>query len=605
MMGKIINRFLCAMLSAAAAVSCSDKEDLVPARLPEPKVTVSDLGNTSFLVSWDVVTDAGSYTYIFNGGEEVTTRERMLYFSDLEPNVEYTFSVRTDAGINGSYVSSEYVTLHIITDERGVLEMPEPELVASYKSKTIITWKAVRGADSYEYEVGNYSGVLTACSVDLSGFEGSTDYVFRIKAVSTDAYTDASPYAELNFTTRPDDEDIPPIIMDLRETGSDYTRFNIYAVPDFRYLYFAVPATYFGNHTDEEVQKIYLNYVLDAIKDANYTLEAGIAYYASFGSATYTEYPLYPDMSYNIVAFGIDARGQITTGLYKTPTKTLANGVSAGPDVEGPEWFRQRLYHNTFGQYNPSNCLYASWAGKDVASMKYILTSTSSFKNYFGGSIEDFREYVEENGVEIGEENLELLNAENGMATRIALNSATSYTMGSVAARADGSKAFAVSTMATKASPNMYDWLFVDLGAGTGMPAESSLAGRVYIGFDAADPLNLQLAGGKYYFCNSSELEDKLVSDIPGIVASKGTDFTESQIAKINMTGSVDMSFSGLEPGTSYALLVSATLLSGDEVSRYKVASTKAGTSTKASGNPEMRFEISSPRILDIYEFSR
>lgn len=609
MMGKTIYRFLWVALCIAATLSCAKEEVLEPQRLPEPKVMVSDLGNTSFKVSWDAVTDAGSYTYTFNGGEEITTKDRSVSFAELQPNTEYVFAVRTDAGINGNHTASGYVTLHVVTDERGVLEKPEPELVAAYKSRTIFTWKAVRGADSYEYEVGDYTGVLTSCSVDLSGFEGSTEYVFRIRAVSHDEYTDSSPYAELTFTTRPDDDDIPQIIMDIRETGSDYTRFNIYAVPDFRYLYFAVPASYFVGHSDEEVQNTYLGYVLEAIEDAGYTIEAGISYYASFGSATYTEYPLYPEMSYYVVAFGIDAKGKITTPLYKMPAKTLANSTPSEPDVPGPDWFTQRLYHGTFGQYNPSNCLFLGWAGQDVASMKYILTSTSSFNNFFGGSVENFRAYVEENGEALDEENLARLNSE-GLATRIALDAATSYTLGGLAAKADGTAAFAVSTLATKATSTTYDWLFLNLGTAEGQPSESVLAGRVSIGFDPEESLNLQLGGGRYYFCKSSEIAGMLVSEIPGIIAGKGTDFTESQIEMINMTGSVDMSFTSLEPGTSYSLLVSVTSVNGDEVTRYMSASTKAAVAAKAagtgvSGTPEVRFEVGSPKILDIYEFSR
>ncbi len=605
MMRKIIYVFSAALCLAVAS-SCLKDETPQSGRLPEPKVVVSDLGNTSFTVSWDAVTDAGAYTYVFNGGEETGTRERSLSFTGLEPDVEYTFAVRADAGVNGNYQSSDFVTLHVITDERGVLEMPEPELVAAYKSKTIISWKAVRGAVSYEYEVGEFSGTLTSCSVDLSGFEGSTDYVFKVRALSEDRYTDASPYAELRFTTRPDGEDIPPIIMDFRESGSDYARLNIYAVPDFRYLHFAVPAAYFSSHTDSEVQDIYLNYVLEAIEESGYTLEAGISYYADFGSASYTEYPLYPEMSYYLVAFGIDAKGKITTPLYKVPVKTLADSATAGPTVEGPDWFRQSLYHRVFGQYNPSNCLYAAWRGKAVTGVKYILTSTSSFKSYFGGSVEDFREYVEENGQSMDEDGLAILNGENGVSTRFALNSATSYTLGSSATNADGTKAFAVNTLATKATPNNYDWVFVELGTGADSSPATSLKGRISIGFDASDPLNLQIAEGRYHFCRSSELEDRLVSEIPGIVDAYGVDLTENQIGKINMTGVVDMSFESLEPETSYALLVTLESVSGDEVTRYVLASTKAASAeTKSGGVPQIRFEVRPDRILDIYEFSR
>ena len=55
-------------------------------------------------------------------------------------------------------------------------------LVAAYKSRTIINWKPVAGASAYEYSVAGMTGKVEACSVELSGFDGSTDYVFRLKA---------------------------------------------------------------------------------------------------------------------------------------------------------------------------------------------------------------------------------------------------------------------------------------------------------------------------------------------------------------------------------------------------------------------------------------
>ena len=178
-----MNRSIITKLSFAlllAAVACTKEETPERTSLPEPKVRVSDVTSTSFSVSWDVVTDAGAYTYIFNDNDTVTTRERSVSFADLEPSVEYSFSVRTDAGTNGDYLDSRFVTIHVITEGESVLEAPEPVLVAAYKSRTIINWKPVAGASAYEYSVAGMTGKVEACSVELSGFDGSTDYVFRL-----------------------------------------------------------------------------------------------------------------------------------------------------------------------------------------------------------------------------------------------------------------------------------------------------------------------------------------------------------------------------------------------------------------------------------------
>ena len=123
-----MNRSIITKLSFAlllAAVACTKEETPERTSLPEPKVRVSDVTSTSFSVSWDVVTDAGAYTYIFNDNDTVTTRERSVSFADLEPSVEYSFSVRTDAGTNGDYLDSRFVTIHVITEGESVLEAPE------------------------------------------------------------------------------------------------------------------------------------------------------------------------------------------------------------------------------------------------------------------------------------------------------------------------------------------------------------------------------------------------------------------------------------------------------------------------------------------------
>ena len=70
------------------------------------------------------------------------------------------------------------------------------------------------------------------CNIELGGLSASTEYVFRLRAVSSDPYLSASEYAEFTFTTKGADEDIPQILLELIESGSDYISFNVYALPD-------------------------------------------------------------------------------------------------------------------------------------------------------------------------------------------------------------------------------------------------------------------------------------------------------------------------------------------------------------------------------------
>lgn len=612
-----MNRSIIALLSSSlllVAMSC-EKESGSPelSQLPEPKVLVSDVTGTSFAVSWDVVTDAGSYTYIFNGSDTVTTRDRSVSFEDLVPSMEYSFAVRADAGINGNYEDSKFVTVNVVTDDESVLEAPEPVLVAAYKSRTIIDWKPVAGASAYEYSVAGMSGKVETCSVELSGFEGSKDYVFKVKAVSGEKYVNDSPEAELKFTTRPDSEDIPQIIMSFLESGSDYVNFNVYAVPDFRYVYFGVPASYFTDHSDTEIRDTYLKYLTDAIAEAGLSMESAMSQYSKTGSANYTEYPLYPELSYYIVAFGVSLEGKATTSLYKIAAKTKAHDTMTEPSLEGADWFSQTMFHSVYGQYNATNSIWTNWAGNEIAKMNYVLTSTYSFNAYFDGSFDLFKRYVALRGSSVSEaEYMEKVNSEAGLTTRFApLSAANSYTLGTMAVNEAGDTTFVVNTLSTMSSTSYYDWASVSLGTTSSYPASTALAANIAIAFDAAESLNIQVSGVRYLFCRSSELSGVAVSDASKIVKEKGTDFSQTQVKVLNMTGKVSLSFgtggTALEPGTKYTLLAVLTSASGDEVLRYATASTAEGTGTRSAvGTPRKgRVEIVAPVILDTYEINR
>ncbi len=612
-----MNRSIIALLSSSlllVAMSC-EKESGSPelSQLPEPKVLVSDVTGTSFAVSWDVVTDAGSYTYIFNGSDTVTTRDRSVSFEDLVPSVEYSFAVRADAGINGNYEDSKFVTVNVVTDDESVLEAPEPVLVAAYKSRTIIDWKPVAGASAYEYSVAGMSGKVETCSVELSGFEGSKDYVFKVKAVSGEKYVNDSPEAELKFTTRPDSEDIPQIIMSFLESGSDYVNFNVYAVPDFRYVYFGVPASYFTDHSDTEIRDTYLKYLTDAIAEAGLSMESAMSQYSKTGSANYTEYPLYPELSYYIVAFGVSLDGKATTSLYKIAAKTKAHDTMTEPSLEGADWFSQTMFHSVYGQYNATNSIWTNWAGNEIAKMNYVLTSTYSFNAYFDGSFDLFKRYVALRGSSVSEaEYMEKVNSEAGLTTRFApLSAANSYTLGTMAVNESGDTTFVVNTLSTMSSTSYYDWASVSLGTTSSYPASTALAANIAIAFDAAESLNIQVSGVRYLFCRSSELAGVAVSDASKIVKEKGTDFSQTQVKVLNMTGKVSLSFgtggTALEPGTKYTLLAVLTSASGDDVLRYATASTAEGTGTRSAvGTPRKgRVEIVAPVILDTYEINR
>ncbi len=610
-MKKTMIFFFAAVCAVMSAVSCSKEQTPEPQALPTPEACVTELTCTGFTLSWETVTDAGSYTYTFNGGEEISQRETSVTFSGLQPSERYTVTLRADAGTNGSYTASPTVTFSVTTEGVSTLEAPVPELVAGYKSKTIIQWKGVYGADSYEYSVGPFSGKTSSLSVEINGLEASTSYVFSLKALSSDDYVNDSEPGTLEFTTLPETEDIPQIIMSLVETGADYATFNVYAVADFRYIFFGVPTTYFNAMSENDLRDYYLKAFVNSIEAAGYDKASGIKQYTYCGTAAYTESPLYSETSYSIVAFGINTDGQATTPLYRLDTKTLADDTPSIPDITGADWFNQTLYLGTNGIYNPSNCLWVNWKGSGVKEFTTLMTSTRSFKLYFDSSAELFKEYVKARGTKTSDaSSLAKVNGEKGLTTRYSLSASTSYTLGTVAVNEAGDTTFVVNSLPTKSSENYYDWAGVSLGTSTSHPSSSSLTGVFQTAYYADDePLNFHLKSLRYYFCKLSDLGGLTTSDTERIVREKGIDLPESNLSLINLSGKFTLSFGvdgqALESGTKYVLLATFTERGGDTLTRYAVASTtgKAATATRSRSKDRFtgRPEFGNTRIVETY----
>ena len=607
-----------AAFAALSIFSCT--ADTLPesVSLPLPEAAVCDISCNSFTVRWDAVTDAGSYTYIFDGGEPQTTDKTSVTCSGLEPATVYTFSLKADKGWNGNFRDSEYVHFRITTTGITALDTPEPKLVASYMSKTIFSWIPVHGATSYEYEIGPYKGNTELCNIELGGLSASTEYVFRLRAVSSDPYLSASEYAEFTFTTKGADEDIPQILLELIESGSDYISFNVYALPDQNYLFFAIPASYFESSSEDRIRDIYMNYFRSAAESAGLSIAAAVKEYAMYGTGNYTEAPVYPEMCYYVVVIGIDKDGNVNSPLVKVPAKTLADGTTDVAPLSGQNWFSQSLFYGTFGAYNPSNSLWVKWEGgigdavsdplKKVRVMKNLLTSTYSYRTFFDSDTEMLKMYVESQGTEFkNADDIKKLN-NGGFTSYYKLPSATSYTLATVVEAEDGSKGFAVTTLSTKASEKYYDWAFVKLGA---VSDRAVLAATLSIAFDSAESLNLQMSEVRYLMKPTSEINGVSIEDAAALVEKEGTLLAKPSLDLLNMTGSVRLQFgdSGemLEPGTKYTLLVNFTSNSSDKVTRFATA-TVSGTSTLSvrssysSGNIEARPMIGNVKILETFD---
>lgn len=88
-------------------------------KLATPVLTI-EKGETSAVVTWEAVENATSYKYIFNEGEELTTEETRLEFTDLVMGTSYTIEVQALTTDEAFKESSWATRSFAIMDQRWV-----------------------------------------------------------------------------------------------------------------------------------------------------------------------------------------------------------------------------------------------------------------------------------------------------------------------------------------------------------------------------------------------------------------------------------------------------------------------------------------------------
>ncbi len=289
------------LLAAIFSIAgCSEKEQPEAAALPAPEVRISAVKGDSFVASWSIVQDAGSYTYIFGENSEVTTKDRSVEFSGLAPDTEYVLSVRADAGPNSQSASSEWTEVHVITGAEIVLPSPAVTVVSSFKSKTIIEWTKPAGAEVFEY---TFEGVTVGTSsnrVEYNHLAASKEYEFSVKAQSSVSYISDSEPTVVKFVTESEDVDVPVFVFSTPKIDGNSVTFGIYAMSNFKYRYCVVPASAYSGES-------VLNSSSEGIGTTDITL-------------TELEF----DTDYTAAAVGIDGEGKAMTEIYTMNFKTGA-----------------------------------------------------------------------------------------------------------------------------------------------------------------------------------------------------------------------------------------------------------------------------------------
>lgn len=212
-MKKFISGAMIALAATAFLSSCEKEETVDPVALKAPVLTVAEQTETSFMVIWDLVENAVSYTYTINDGAEENTTNQSAEFTDLTEGT-YTVKVKAIAPEGDEFLDSDWASINVTIESA---EDPEPEqlsapqlsIASQDETSFVIEWSEVANAVSYAYTFNG--GAETATDALSAEFTDLTagDYTVKVKAVGDGtAYVD-SDWASINVTIESGDEPDP------------------------------------------------------------------------------------------------------------------------------------------------------------------------------------------------------------------------------------------------------------------------------------------------------------------------------------------------------------------------------------------------------------
>lgn len=577
-MKKIVS-FAALLLSLVFASSCA-KESSTEAtgkKLAAPEIKIAALGPTSFSVKWSRVEGAAKYEYEFVNAK-ATIDTTALTLNDLTENTEYTLVLKALPREGTADIASEPSYINVTTAQVAPLPSPVITLGCAYASKTVINWSSVNGASSYSYTLGGQKGTTTGTRLEFGNLKANQKYTFTVKALTGDA-TLANDSAEsgIEFTT--EGEDIPALIISPSGTGADYATFEVFAMPEVTYYQDMIPTTSLINYTEEEIIQVYSQAIIKYAQSQSVSFPLAMASALKAGSQSFKVGGLVSELSYNIIAFGMDVKGNVTTGLYTKPVKTANTGYSEGPNFGSCAWFTQEVYLDkqyaaTLG-LDLTNSFFTRWKGDNVVSVRYRAFPTETFLKAFPTLDEGaIKEILSTPGyyTELGEGLMSMVNDKDGLMKVTQCNAATSYTVAVLAKNASGEEALLVNSIGTKSIAEERTWFLTKLGVNENYGPTSE---KIIASF-----MGVNIVGVRYGLFKTENIEEIPTNLYGKLVAEHGHDITEEQLEHVNDGG---LGFiCSADPNTSYTLIATATNTAGDQLTKYSVASTTAATSTPA-----------------------
>ncbi len=586
-MRKFASKAAAFLFTVILAFSCAKEagDAVKGSKLSAPEIKIATLGTTSFSIKWGRVEGAAQYAYEF-AGVTATTDTTVLVVDGLQENTEYTLSLTALPREGSADVPSEPSYINVVTSEVKPLPAPIITLGCAYASKTVINWSGVNGASGYSYTLGGQKGTTTGTRLEFSNLHAGQDYTFTVKALTGDATLSLdSQEATLAFTT--ESEDIPALIIAPAGTGADYATFEVFAMPEMTYYQDMIPTTSFITHTEEEIIEIYRKAIVEYAQSQSVSFPLAMASALKAGSQSFKIGGLVSELSYNIIAFGMDVRGNVTTGLYTKTVKTTRTGYTDGPNFGSCSWFSQEVYLDkqyaaTLG-LNLTNSFFTRWKGDNVTSIRYRAFTTETFMRAFPTLDEKaIKEILSTPGyyTEVGEGLMSMVNDRDGLMKVTECSSATSYTVAALAKNAGGEEVLLVNSIGTKSIADEKTWFVTSLGVNENYQPTSEKI--------IASLKGVNIVAVRYGLFKTENIAEVPKSLYSRLVEDYGHDIAEGDVEHVN-DGGIGF-ICNADPNTSYTLIATATNTAGDKITKYSVGSTTpAATAPSAIGRSSVR----------------
>ena len=584
----IMSAFMTAVSSSVilfTGCGSETKEDTLKETLKTPEAKVCEVTVSGFRVDWGKVYGAENYTYSLDGAEVDSTKALFVTFNGLDASKEYVVKIQAEPAKGSSKTSSEPVYIHVRTSDISQLEKPEITVGSAYASKTIISWSVIPGAGSYEYTVGEISGTTTENRVTLSNLAKGTDYIFTVKAIPAGSGSTASESARASFTTS--SEDVPTLLIVPENVLADAVVFDVYATPDATYFYDVVSSSTLMQFDEATVIERYRSAIIEYAKSKGISLRLAMASVLKAGTNSIGVSNLFSEMSYDIIAFGMDYDGNITTGLYTKRITTTATGWSSGPNYGGTGWFSQSFFitnaYLAISGYGWTNSVWTTWKGKSVNSIRYRVLPTSTFNEAFSDPYdkEAVKTFLKDTSYSyaVKQNALKQVNSSDGYNMVNPCSPGVSYTMSALATSSSGEEELTVNSITTKTTGEAYTWFSI-----------AALVNEKYGPTSSKMACVLKGAGiesGKYLVVRTSALDGIPESSYPAVIEKYGYDIDPSYFEYINGNGLALLV--DVEPQTSYTAMATVMNKAGDKLTKHaSVTTTAAGTKaarTKATAS--------------------